>query len=352
MKEGRNEWSNDRMKERKNQECLQPLWALTKALKPKQKSDLRGVVNAGQAKTHREWKAAQNFLRRRSTQVNETQESVLQEWEVLFYAKWHEMKWQSRDRQRKIEDQLKAVRSATYHVRALRSCGGRPLHFLSPTTQRDVFDDTRLCPEKENISINEKTCKALFSIFAVAWFLHRYSLVHLLPTSSTKSARPFLTIFMWNRALATVSCTFCRPHLPKVLRAPQLFLVLCDQLYAYLIMMRLAYDFELSISCAFCRPHLPKVPRAPQCFTICMWNRALATVSCAFCRPHLPKVPRAPQCFTICMWNRALATVSCTFCRPHLPKVLRARQFFFDFYVKSSLKVPDSFLWILCEIVL
>ena len=79
--------SNDRMKERKNQECLQPLWALTKALKPKQKSDLRGVVNAGQAKTHREWKAAQNFLRRRSTQVNETQESVLQEWEVLFYAK-------------------------------------------------------------------------------------------------------------------------------------------------------------------------------------------------------------------------------------------------------------------------
>ena len=107
MKEGRNEWSNDRMKERKNQECLQPLWALTKALKPKQKSDLRGVVNAGQAKTHREWKAAQNFLRRRSTQVNETQESLLQEWEVLFYAKWHEMKWQSRDRQRKIEDQLK-----------------------------------------------------------------------------------------------------------------------------------------------------------------------------------------------------------------------------------------------------
>ena len=92
--------------------------------------------------------------------------------------------------------QLKAVRRATYHVRALRSCGGRPLHFLSPTTQRDVFDDTRLCPEKENISINEKTCKALFSIFAVAWFLHRYSLVHLLPTSSTKSARPFLTIFM------------------------------------------------------------------------------------------------------------------------------------------------------------
>ena len=245
--------------------------------------------------------------------------------------------------------QLKAVRRATYHVRALRSCGGRPLHFLSPTTQRDVFDDTRLCPEKENISINEKTCKALFSIFAVAWFLHRYSLVHLLPTSSTKSARPFLTIFMWNRALATVSCTFCRPHLPKVLRAPQLFLVLCDQLYTYLIMMRLAYDFELSISCAFCRPHLPKVPRAPQCFTICEITLSLQSRA-PFADLICQKFP-APLSVSRFVCEIALS-LQCTFCRPHLPKVLRARQFFFDFYVKSSLKVPDSFLRILCEIVL
>ena len=31
----------------------------------------------------------------------------------------------------------------------------------------------------------------------------------------------FFKLFMWNRSLATVSCTFCRPHRPKVLRAPQ-----------------------------------------------------------------------------------------------------------------------------------
>ena len=31
----------------------------------------------------------------------------------------------------------------------------------------------------------------------------------------------FLTTFMWNRALAKVSYTFCQPHLPKVLRTPQ-----------------------------------------------------------------------------------------------------------------------------------
>ena len=42
----------------------------------------------------------------------------------------------------------------------------------------------------------------------------RYSLVHLFPTSSAKSAPnvAVFTLFMWNRALATVSCTFCHLH--------------------------------------------------------------------------------------------------------------------------------------------
>ena len=34
-------------------------------------------------------------------------------------------------------------------------------------------------------------------------------------------ARQFFAIFMWNRALATVSCTFCRPHLQKLVRTRQ-----------------------------------------------------------------------------------------------------------------------------------
>ena len=52
----------------------------------------------------------------------------------------------------------------------------------------------------------------------------RYSLVHILPTSSSKSAprlSSFLTFWTANRALATVWCTICRPHLPKVLRGRQ-----------------------------------------------------------------------------------------------------------------------------------
>ena len=41
------------------------------------------------------------------------------------------------------------------------------------------------------------------------------SLVHLLSTSSSKSAPrpPVFLRFLWNWALVTVSCTFCRPHL-------------------------------------------------------------------------------------------------------------------------------------------
>ena len=48
---------------------------------------------------------------------------------------------------------------------------------------------------------------------------------NMLPTSSSKSA-PILSVFwFWgaNRTLATVSCTFCRPHFPKVLRACRFF---------------------------------------------------------------------------------------------------------------------------------
>ena len=64
----------------------------------------------------------------------------------------------------------------------------------------------------------------------------------------------FFAMFFWNRALATVSCTFCRPHVPKVLQTPQ-------------------FDFCVKSSfrhvlCTFCRPHLPKVPRGRQFFNI------------------------------------------------------------------------------------
>ena len=98
----------------------------------------------------------------------------------------------------------------------------------------------------------------------------RYSLVHILSTSSSKSGPTpsdfwrFLCdqlldddlVDRWNEALVTVARTLCRPH---------------------------------------CRPHLQKVVWDRQFFRIFMWNRAnraLATVSCTFCRPFSGSRPR------------------------------------------------------------
>ena len=87
-------------------------------------------------------------------------------------------------------------------------------------------------------------------------------------------------IFLWNRALATIPCTFCRPYRSKVAWGLHFFTNFCDQLL----------DDDV----------------------VDIWIRALATVSCAFCRSHLPKVVWTGQFF-------ATATVWCTFCRPLVP---------------------------------
>ena len=50
----------------------------------------------------------------------------------------------------------------------------------------------------------------------------RYSLVHILPTSSSKSAlSPIVFFHFYVRSSSgySLECAFCRPHLPKVLRA-------------------------------------------------------------------------------------------------------------------------------------
>ena len=218
------------------------------------------------------------------------------------------------------------------------------------------------------------------------------SLVHFLPTSSSKSSpspaifydfyvrssksAPGLTVFYvfsWDRDLATVSCAFCRPHLPKVLLARQFFMIFMWDLPKALLARQFftffSWDRALAtVSCTFCRPHLPEVLLAHEFFTIFVWDRALATVSCIFanliflptsssksapsptalfydffvrcceielslCLVHfLPTSPckssPSPTVFHDFLWDLALPTVSCTFCRPHLPKVLLARHFF------------------------
>ena len=218
----------------------------------------------------------------------------------------------------------------------------------------------------------------------------------------------------WNRALATVLCTFCRPHLPKVLRPPQFFKFMSSPTWwwcgwhmnsgsryslGHLLPtsssksapnVTVFYDFYMKSSSRYSDVHLlsttlpdrapqlrklrpfgdhgshliyPKKCRAsrPRMFSslnscvpdlshsstntymmmwwpwwLKWWNRALATVSCAFFQSHLPEVLPQEQFFTILIWNRALATVSCTFSRPHLPKAFWTQQFFKIFKLKSS----------------
>ena len=91
----------------------------------------------------------------------------------------------------------------------------------------------------------------------------------------------FCAVSMWNPALATVSCAFCRPHLPKVLASSSKSAPNVTVLYdSYM------KSSSRSVSCTFGRPHLPKVLRHWQ-FKNTSANQALATVLCRFCRQLL-----------------------------------------------------------------
>ena len=108
---------------------------------------------------------------------------------------------------------------------------------------------------------------------------------------------------IWNQALTTVPCPFCRRHLPKVVWSCHLFTM-------FFVKSSSRYS-------TFCRPHRPKAVRSCQCSAIFFWNRALTTVSCTFCRPHLLKVVWDPEFFLrFYISEIELSPVSCTCCRP------------------------------------
>ena len=116
-------------------------------------------------------------------------------------------------------------------------------------------------------------------------------------------AGQFFTIFMWNRALATVSCTFCRSHLAKVLRALS-FLRFYVTNHLMMMMLWLTYEIELWLQshAHFANLIFQKWSKH-DIFLFFMWNRALAAVLRAFCRPHLPKASRPLSSFTVTFFN-------------------------------------------------
>ena len=96
----------------------------------------------------------------------------------------------------------------------------------------------------------------------------RYSLAHILSTSSSKSR----------------------------LRLCQFFEI---YLINYLMTMWLTCEIKLSLQSRALFVHLifQTVVRTRQYFAIFMWNRALAAVSCTFCPPHLPNSGSDPSVF-------------------------------------------------------
>ena len=165
---------------------------------------------------------------------------------------------------------------------------------------------------------------------------------------SAPSPSKFLTFSNGNWALARVSCAFCRPHLPKVLRAvraPSVF-------YDVYVKRALA-----TVSCTFCRPLFPDRAAHPR--------KPLLPEKHRVSRPRVfsslsSRIPDLSHFSTILAWwcgghddvadmmiemmhdammrlPFSLFQVSSSFCQPHLPKVLRpAQSVSYDVYVKLS----------------
>ena len=83
----------------------------------------------------------------------------------------------------------------------------------------------------------------------------------------------FLAIFMWKRALAKVCCTFCRSHLPKVLRPQVFFYILkCKATSCHSLVKKMPTS------------HLPKVLRTCICSQFGVKIELSLTVLCTFRR--------------------------------------------------------------------
>ena len=111
----------------------------------------------------------------------------------------------------------------------------------------------------------------------------------------------FFAIFMWNQALATVSCAFCQLHRPTVLRSTHLFGIFQCKANSTLKCACCSRYSLVHISPTSSFKSVPVPIPSVLFFTIFMWNWARKRVQCTFCRPYLPKVLRPPQFLTIFM---------------------------------------------------
>ena len=121
----------------------------------------------------------------------------------------------------------------------------------------------------------------------------------------------FFMVVIWNRALATVLCTFSRSHLPKVLRARQFFFI-----FFHIFSGNRALA---TVSGTFCRPHPPKVHRAQQFVPQCLCEIELSLQCCAHFVDLIFQKRSGPNSFLLCLCEIEIATVLCTFRWPLSP---------------------------------
>ena len=120
---------------------------------------------------------------------------------------------------------------------------------------------------------------------------------------------------MWNRALATVSCAFCRANSTTQIQS-------CskrDIFYHFYVKTSSCYSLMQILLDLIFQKHSEHV----SFLTLFMWNWALATVWCTFCQPRLPKSVPNMSVFFLYFYLKPSS-------RAHfadLPKVLRTWQF-------------------------
>ena len=176
------------------------------------------------------------------------------------------------------------------------------------------------------------------------------SLVHSLPTSSSKSSRRptvVFNIFNWKSGSLCSLVHSLPTSSSKSSRRP----TVVSNIFNWKASSRYSFVHSLPISSS------KSAPRPTVVLTCWSGKRALATVLFAFCRPHLPKVLRDQQLFqhveveselslqsclhvadlifqkcpetdcflTFSHGDVTLATVLCTFCRPLSPIEPRTR---------------------------
>ena len=157
----------------------------------------------------------------------------------------------------------------------------------------------------------------VISYLVMMWLTYAH-FADLIFQKCSRSPQFFLRFLCGNRALAAVSCTFCRPPLPKVLRALTSFLTF--SIFKWKVL-------SLAVLVHFFRPHLPKVPSSPYSLVNIFYDE----IELSQKSPEAPfadlifqtVAPTTLSSFTIFYTKSSLSLQSCALFVDHFPRSSR-----------------------------